>query len=740
MYLIQLLLYATIACKLLNSHSAHASTALSSSAVREILAENLKETESAESALYHEFATRNAALIQEIQKQITENQDATKIVTSLADKIPASINTENINRFTASITKEIFSFFPQLKGPYQGLTRGALFEDSNSYNQLIKKAYKDPTLYHCILFSYYMNGGKHYLKRQAYSKATTLFLQAYEHATALASINPLLFIERLHLVLTKLYSSQNLKEKEHLQLISFYKMMMKMIGVSYKTSEHSIAMLASLYLESRSHKKILSYTYQFLDFLRVCADREDVILSPLVPTFKEDYEAFPSKSLALSFDILGVERDYIGRKDLPTEFKKLFYQEKYYSALTGIAKAYYFLGQYEKSQTILKYLTGEFFGGDETRIIYNHVFLSLIYAKQEKWRNSFDEFEKAYRKSPFCVQTSFYPEDLLLLIETLLRNKNRRTDFVDVFFKNQIMIQAGLQHDIDRIKKKINEARIQSFKQKYLTKYLQGLIEQAKQEYAEIDKGYQDYWHKHSCQNTAGESDAFEKIDKYFKTAHKFYLTLLSIDLSQQQTAKSVTQARSYFHNLQELKQNIDIEGKLFKARRSLLMQQRFWAKLASQPDVIFADDQARKEEEISKALSYRKAAKKSEVLAKSQEKAVAFAQQAEHEATGSNIEMEVYEPQIRSFKGHMASQIWLTQDAGELPEATLHLLQALNRATSMYHLRQIVPARANLEILKGDRKGQLSLRINDRLRLCFRWITGHGAFDVEITDHYTPL
>ena len=35
------------------------------------------------------------------------------------------------------------------------------------------------------------------------------------------------------------------------------------------------------------------------------------------------------------------------------------------------------------------------------------------------------------------------------------------------------------------------------------------------------------------------------------------------------------------------------------------------------------------------------------------------------------------------------------------------------------------------LEALKGDRKGQHSIRINDRWRLCFIWKEGDGAFDV---------
>ncbi len=46
------------------------------------------------------------------------------------------------------------------------------------------------------------------------------------------------------------------------------------------------------------------------------------------------------------------------------------------------------------------------------------------------------------------------------------------------------------------------------------------------------------------------------------------------------------------------------------------------------------------------------------------------------------------------------------------------------------------VPPGNRLEALKGDRKGQHSIRINDQWRICFRWSDGH-AYDVEIVDYH---
>jgi toxin HigB-1 len=57
-----------------------------------------------------------------------------------------------------------------------------------------------------------------------------------------------------------------------------------------------------------------------------------------------------------------------------------------------------------------------------------------------------------------------------------------------------------------------------------------------------------------------------------------------------------------------------------------------------------------------------------------------------------------------------------------------------LHRARSLQDLK--VPPGNRLEALKGDRKGQHSIRINDRWRICFVWTRG-DAYDVEIVDYH---
>jgi len=60
-------------------------------------------------------------------------------------------------------------------------------------------------------------------------------------------------------------------------------------------------------------------------------------------------------------------------------------------------------------------------------------------------------------------------------------------------------------------------------------------------------------------------------------------------------------------------------------------------------------------------------------------------------------------------------------------------LLQ-LHAATSLQDLR--IPPGNQLEALKGDRKDQYSIRINDQWRVCFKW-KSDGPHDVEIVDYH---
>ncbi len=92
----------------------------------------------------------------------------------------------------------------------------------------------------------------------------------------------------------------------------------------------------------------------------------------------------------------------------------------------------------------------------------------------------------------------------------------------------------------------------------------------------------------------------------------------------------------------------------------------------------------------------------------------------------------------IRSFGNRDTELVWLREPAPKL-DPRIHRvanrkLQLLDAATSLNSLR--VSPGNRLEALKGDRKGQYSIRINSQWRICFNW-TEAGPENVIIEDYH---
>jgi toxin HigB-1 len=92
----------------------------------------------------------------------------------------------------------------------------------------------------------------------------------------------------------------------------------------------------------------------------------------------------------------------------------------------------------------------------------------------------------------------------------------------------------------------------------------------------------------------------------------------------------------------------------------------------------------------------------------------------------------------IRSFRGKETERIWHGQSSrkflGDIEDRALRKLRQLDAASTLEDLRN--PPGNRLEVLKGNRAGQMSIRINEQWRICFRWAAG-DAFDVEIIDYH---
>lgn len=92
----------------------------------------------------------------------------------------------------------------------------------------------------------------------------------------------------------------------------------------------------------------------------------------------------------------------------------------------------------------------------------------------------------------------------------------------------------------------------------------------------------------------------------------------------------------------------------------------------------------------------------------------------------------------IKNFKSKETARIFKREFseklARDIQRSALRKLLVINSATNIAELQ--TPSSNRLEKLKGCRRGQFSLRINNQWRICFRWEDGN-AYDVEIIDYH---
>ena len=91
----------------------------------------------------------------------------------------------------------------------------------------------------------------------------------------------------------------------------------------------------------------------------------------------------------------------------------------------------------------------------------------------------------------------------------------------------------------------------------------------------------------------------------------------------------------------------------------------------------------------------------------------------------------------IQSFRSTETEDLFHYQNSKRFrafERVALRKLLQLHAATELRIL--VSPPGNQLEALRGGRKGQHSIRINEQWRICFVWRNGH-CFDVEIVDYH---
>ena len=91
----------------------------------------------------------------------------------------------------------------------------------------------------------------------------------------------------------------------------------------------------------------------------------------------------------------------------------------------------------------------------------------------------------------------------------------------------------------------------------------------------------------------------------------------------------------------------------------------------------------------------------------------------------------------IRNFRSKETEELFHYHHSKRFRAIERIALRKLLQLHAATELRVVASPPGNqLEALRGDRKGQHSIRINDRWRICFVW-RGSDACEVEIVDYH---
>ena len=91
----------------------------------------------------------------------------------------------------------------------------------------------------------------------------------------------------------------------------------------------------------------------------------------------------------------------------------------------------------------------------------------------------------------------------------------------------------------------------------------------------------------------------------------------------------------------------------------------------------------------------------------------------------------------IRSFRSADTERMFRRETVRRFKAIERQALRKLDMLDAAPDIRTLATLPGNrLETLKGDRKGQYSIRINDQWRICFLWREGH-AYEVKIVDYH---
>jgi proteic killer suppression protein len=498
-------------------------------------------------------------------------------------------------------------------------------------------------------------------------------------------------------------------------------------------SKGALLKCAEVYQAVRAHQK--EYPLDTIDYITLC----------VLTTHGHDYRSginYGLKALAGT---------------LPAESNPLYrFKSSPHSISRYLAVAYFELKEFEKVEKIYQSLPS-----DEMDV-EDYIHLSVICSLQKNWAASYNHFvtfsRKAKERSGHNKSILYtMDEDVALpLIEMLMHISESQFNthgrpFVKLL-KDQI---PPLQGHLEKLTEFLRAKKKEEARKLVLASFAQSIIENTEKLYKAFDDEYTKVWAHSSLLPPDQQGTLLKTLNAIAKKIEDDHQKFMEI-LQNGSHAEKVVSIRQLYSSMQESLAAYKLETKeindeIAKARRQHYRQaQQTPVDRSSYVEFNYQSthrvarseilaQQAKRELEI-KEKEEAAEAKRHERQMSREPLAQAYKAKAPDLMPTASIKSEDNSSKpshICTFKDGRLKTIWKDPKSTHENKDVLEMLEAINASVSMYDLRQRLTPGAALEILKGDREGQISLRINSQYRLCFYWVTGHGAFDLEMVDYH---
>ncbi|WP_010299557.1 type II toxin-antitoxin system RelE/ParE family toxin [Candidatus Odyssella thessalonicensis] len=731
------------------SPSVYASSSLTVAEVNNTLERYVRQESQKDSHSYQAFAQANARVIREIHQDIELHvkraEQEKKILEQFKNQLPSHIKSDNITT--------IFGLFVNIYGDIKHIP----------LDQAQKDLYRNPEIYYrymdkltdlpsstttALLFIFSVARGNDQINQKRYSAAIETYRIAYNYAEQLEPIIPGLFECTLTGLLKYFVEASEIEPTEYPHVLAVYHHLRKTANLTTVSLDEHI-MLSNFYCTARNYRKTIKHAHSAL---KILIQERKKITEDILQLQPQAGELIARERLREGDNLLKSQRLYQwddaqqSSQKLLDDLNSLILRLEH-----NLAISFYYLNKPERANDYLDQIYN--FNKDTIQTDPDYFILrSVVYARLERWNDSFNALKTAFTLRRRGLEQQAQDEDELLIIETLLRNKGEHPQEINHLLNYMTSYKQELAQDISRIASKISHSQLTEFKINYLNKLAKNLFEEARNHYLLIDQYYLRYWKKQSFETVIIPEHLYKKLDEQFSQGYQLYQELKKLK-SADNYASFIKKIRQLVEELRIVKDKLFMEVALFGSNLKTLLlkkqrtapvysfiQDTFIDNVANRHPEQHHDPEAEETENERQQRLIRKEQRQQErlYLKEAYEKSLQGLKQNHNKGEAESSPSVPH--MIRSLKKGITADIWSTKNPGTLPYSTLELLQALDMAQSTYHLRHLVPTNARIELLKGKRKGQISLRTNDHFRICFRWVAGEGAYEVEITDHYKAL